>query len=265
MSAKLSARDRLFVALDVASVDRARVLVTALGDTVSCYKIGLELLFGGGLEFAQGLKAAGKTVFLDMKLLDIANTVEKAAANIASLGLDYLTIHGTDSKTLDAAVRGRGESRLKLLAVTVLTNLEKPDLEQQGIRDMAPADLVAHRARLARAARHRRHRRVGTGGSTDPGRGRPRRADRDAWAFGWRAVAAGDQARVMTPGKTIAAGADLLVVGRPITEADDPRAAAAAFICRDRESGGQPLESPEFTALVAPADHENLHAGEDAR
>lgn len=229
MSTKLTARDRLFVALDVPSVDRARVLVTALGDTVSCYKVGLELLFGGGLEFAQGLKAAGKTVFLDMKLLDIANTVEKAAANIASLGLDYLTIHGTDSKTLDAAVRGRGTSRLKLLAVTVLTNLEKPDLEQQGIRDMAPADLVAHRARLARAA--------GIDGIVASGH--EAALIRAEVGPGVQIVtpgirlaggAAGDQARVMTPGRAIATGADLLVVGRPITEADDPRATAAAFI-----------------------------------
>ena len=229
MSTKLTARDRLFVALDVPSVDRARVLVTALGDTVSCYKVGLELLFGGGLEFAQGLKAAGKTVFLDMKLLDIANTVEKAAANIASLGLDYLTIHGTDSKTLDAAVRGRGTSRLKLLAVTVLTNLEKPDLEQQGIRDMAPADLVAHRARLAHAA--------GIDGIVASGH--EAALIRAEVGPGVQIVtpgirlaggAAGDQARVMTPGRAIATGADLLVVGRPITEADDPRATAAAFI-----------------------------------
>jgi orotidine-5'-phosphate decarboxylase len=229
MSAQLSARDRLFVALDVASVDRARVLVTALGDTVSCYKVGLELLFGGGLEFAQGLKAAGKTVFLDMKLLDIANTVEKAAANIASLGLDYLTIHGTDSKTLEAAARGRGASRLKLLAVTVLTNLEKPDLEQQGIRDMAPADLVAHRARLARAARidgivASGHEAALIRSEVGPGVLIVTPGIRLAGGV------AGDQARVMTPGKAIAAGADLLVVGRPITEADDPRAAAAAFI-----------------------------------
>jgi orotidine-5'-phosphate decarboxylase len=229
MSGKLTARDRLFVALDVANVDRARQLVTELGDTVSSYKVGLELLFGGGLEFAQGLKAAGKTVFLDMKLLDIANTVEKAAANIAKLELDYLTIHGVDTKTLDAAVRGRGNSRLKLLAVTVLTSLEKPDLEQQGIRDMTPADLVAHRARLARAA--------GIDGIVASGQEASlirAQVGPDVLIVtpGIRLAGgvAGDQARVMTPGKAIAAGADLLVVGRPITEAADPRAAASAFI-----------------------------------
>jgi orotidine-5'-phosphate decarboxylase len=229
MSQKLAARDRLFVALDVASVDRARVLVTELGDTVSCYKVGLELLFGGGLEFAQGLKAAGKTVFLDMKLLDIENTVAKAAANIASLGLDYLTIHGTDTKTVAAAVRGRGASKLKLLAVTVLTNLEQADIEQQGIKGMAPADLVVHRARLAEAA--------GVDGIVASGHEAALiRAEVGPDVLivtpGIRLAggAAGDQARVMTPGKAIAAGADCLVVGRPITEAADPRAAAEAFV-----------------------------------
>lgn len=229
MSHELAARERVFVALDVASVDRARQLVTELGDTVSCYKIGLELLFGGGLEFAQGLKAAGKTVFLDMKLLDIANTVEKAAANIASLGLDYLTIHGTDAKTLDAAVRGRGSSKLKLLAVTVLTSLEQADLEQQGIKGMAPADLVVHRARLAKAS--------GVDGIVASGQEATLiRAEVGPDVLivtpGIRLAggAAGDQARVMTPGKAIAAGADCLVVGRPITEAADPRAVATAFI-----------------------------------
>jgi orotidine-5'-phosphate decarboxylase len=229
MSRQLAARDRLFVALDVASVDRARQLVTELGDTVSCYKVGLELLFGGGLDFAQGLKAAGKTVFLDMKLLDIANTVEKAAANIASLGLDYLTIHGTDTKTVAAAVRGRGPSKLKLLAVTVLTSLEQADLEEQGIKGMSPADLVVHRARLATAA--------GVNGIVASAQ----EATMIRAAVGPDVLivtpgirlaggVAGDQVRVMTPGKAIAAGADCLVVGRPITEAADPRAAAEAFI-----------------------------------
>jgi orotidine-5'-phosphate decarboxylase len=229
MKKNLAAHERLFVALDVATVDRARVLVSELGDTVSCYKVGLELLFGGGLEFAQGLKATGKTVFLDMKLRDIENTVQKAAANIAGLGLDYLTIHGMDSKTVAAAVRGRGTSKLKLLAVTVLTNLERADLEQQGIKGMAAADLVVHRARLAKAA--------GVDGIVASGHEATLiRAEVGPDVLivtpGIRLAGgeAGDQTRVMTPGKAIAAGADCLVVGRPITEAADPRAAAAAFL-----------------------------------
>jgi len=226
---KIDARDRLFVALDMPTVDGARRLVETLGDTVSCYKVGLELLFGGGLEFAQGLSAAGRTVFLDMKLLDIANTVEKAARNVARLGLDYLTVHGTDAKTLEAAVKGRGPSPLKLLAVTVLTNLDQADLLQQGVNAMSPADLVVHRARLARNA--------GFDGVIASGHEAAlvRRAVGDNFLIvtpGIRPAggAACDQARVMTPAAAVAAGATHLVVGRPITEAGDPVAAAAQII-----------------------------------
>jgi orotidine-5'-phosphate decarboxylase len=225
------ALSRMFVALDVPDVARARRLVEAIGDNAACYKVGLELLFGGGLEFAHGLKAAGRKVFLDMKLLDIANTVEKAAANIAGLGLDYLTVHGHDRKTLDAAVKGRGSSSLRLLAVTVLTSLDRSDLAEQGITGQGPAELVVHRARLAKAA--------GFDGVIASGQ---EAADvRAAVGEGFLIVtpgirlpggAAGDQARVMTPEKAIAAGATHLVVGRPITEAADPAAAAREFTRR---------------------------------
>lgn len=218
-------RDRLFVALDVPTVDDARKLVTRLGDTIDCYKVGLELLFGGGLEFAQGLKAAGRTVFLDFKLLDIGNTVEKAAANIARLGFDYLTVHGVDTKTLAAAVKGRGTSKLKLLAVTVLTSVDAADLEQQGIRGMSPANLVAHRAMLAQ--------RAGFDGVIASGQEAAlvrQAVDREFLVVtpGIRPAGAaeGDQARVMTPAAAIAAGASHLVIGRPITQAPDPKAAA---------------------------------------
>lgn len=229
------ARDRLFVALDVVNVDMARRLVEALGPRVSSYKIGLELLFGGGLEFALGLKAAGRQVFLDMKLLDIGNTVEKAAANIASMGLDYLTVHGTDRKTLDAAVKGRGNGRLKLLAVTVLTSLDQADLAEQGITGMGPADLVVHRAKLAEAA----------GFDGVIASGQEATIIRQAVKPGFLIVTpgirlpggeAGDQARVMTPEKAIAAGATHLVVGRPITAAADPAAAADEFVRRIRDA-----------------------------
>lgn len=222
-------RDRLFVALDVPTVDDARKLVARLGDTVDCYKVGLELLFGGGLEFAQGLKAAGRTVFLDFKLLDIGNTVEKAAANIARLGFDYLTVHGVDTKTLAAAVKGRGTSKLKLLAVTVLTSVDAADLEQQGIKGMSPADLVAHRARLAQQA--------GFDGVIASGQEAAlirQVVGRDFLIVtpGIRPAGAaeGDQARVMTPAAAIAAGASHLVIGRPITQAPDPKAAAAGIL-----------------------------------
>lgn len=223
------ARSRVFVALDVPDVGRARELVTQLGDAAQCYKVGLELLFGGGIEFAQGLKAAGKTVFLDMKLLDIPNTVEKAAANIAGLGLDYLTVHGTDRKTLDAAVKGRGKSRLKLLAVTVLTSLDAADLAEQGIKGLEPAELVVRRALLAKAA--------GFEGVIASGQeaARVRAAVGPDFLIvtpGIRLAEGpdGDQARVMTPARAIAAGASHLVVGRPITGAGDPAAAARQFI-----------------------------------
>jgi orotidine-5'-phosphate decarboxylase len=222
------ARSRLFVALDLPDVTRARAIVEGLGESVQCYKVGLELLFGGGLEFAQGLKAAGKTVFLDMKLLDIPNTVEKAAANIVMLGLDYLTVHCHDRKTMDAVVKGRGASPLKLLGVTVLTSLDSADLDQQGVRGMSPADLVVHRARIAKAS--------GLDGVVASGQ--EAAAVRAAVGPDFLIVTPGirlqdgpdgDQSRVMTPGKAIAAGASHLVVGRPITEAANPRDAATRF------------------------------------
>ncbi|MEZ5817027.1 MAG: orotidine-5'-phosphate decarboxylase [Hyphomicrobiaceae bacterium] len=231
MSDLLDARQRLFVALDVADVNRARQLVEALGDSVAAYKVGLELLFGGGLEFAQGLKAAGRSVFLDMKLLDIANTVEKAAANIAALGLDYLTVHATDRKTLDAAVKGRGSAKLKLLGVTVLTSLTKEDLEEQGVKGASPAELVVHRARLARDA----------GFDGVIASGQEAALVRAAIPKDFLIVTpgirlpggeAGDQARVMTPEAAIGAGATHLVVGRPITAAADARSVAQEIVRR---------------------------------
>jgi orotidine-5'-phosphate decarboxylase len=223
------ATSRLFVALDMPTVSEARALVAALGDTVTAYKLGLELLFGGGLDLARELKASGSDVFLDMKLLDIGATVDKAAANIARLNLDYLTVHGTDRKTLDAAVKGRGASKLKLLAVTVLTNLDAADLAQQGITGKSPAELVLHRARMAQDAGfdgciasglEAANIRAVVGPDfliVTPGI-RPAGAKTD------------DQARVTTPLQAIQSGATHLVVGRPITEAADPRAAARNII-----------------------------------
>jgi orotidine-5'-phosphate decarboxylase len=222
-------RSRLFVALDMPTVPEARTLVAALGDTVSAYKIGLELLFGGGLDLARELKASGREVFLDMKLLDIGATVEKAAANIARLNLNYLTVHGTDRKTLDAAVKGRGQSNLKLLAVTVLTNLDAADLAQQGITGKSPAELALHRALMAKDAgfdgciasgQEAANIRAAVGPDfliVTPGI-RPAGAKTD------------DQARVTTPLQAIQSGATHLVVGRPITAASDPRSAASNIV-----------------------------------
>ena len=223
-----TARDRLIVALDVPTVAEAARLVSTLGDSVTTYKVGLELLFAGGLNFATELKRLGKNVFLDVKLLDIGNTVEAAVANIAEFGVTFLTVHGTDLKTLRAAVAGRSPKGPKILAVAVLTNLTADDLKQQG-STMAPADLVLHRARLAHEA--------GCDGVIASGQEAQRIRDMIGPKFlivtpGIR-LAGGttdDQERVMTPDRAITAGADYIVVGRPITRADDPKAAAETFV-----------------------------------
>lgn len=222
-----SARDRLIVALDMPAIEEAARLVAKLDTDVTFYKVGLELLFAGGLDFARSLKLHGKQVFLDMKLLDIGNTVERAVANAAELGLTFLTVHGHDLKTLRAAVAGRGASHMKLLAVTVLTNLNEADLAQQG-SSMSPAELVLHRARLAHEA----------GFDGVIASGQEAAAIRAATGPDFLIVTPGirlpgattdDQERVMTPENAIGAGANHIVVGRPITQADDPVQAALTF------------------------------------
>lgn len=224
----IAPKDKLIVALDLPTPDQARSLVENLGDHVTFYKIGLELLFNGGLDLARQLKANGKNIFLDMKLLDIANTVERAVSNIAELDLDFLTVHGHDLKTLNAAVAGRPAATPKLLAVTVLTNLNEEDLRQQGCQ-MTPADLVIHRAKLAKQSSFDGV--IASGHEA----ARIRAAVGDDFLIitpGIRLAGANtdDQERVMTPQRAIAAGADYLVVGRPITQADDPAAAAQMFM-----------------------------------
>lgn len=219
--------DRIIVALDVPGPDEARALIGVLGDSVGVYKIGLELLFAGGLDLARDLAAEGKAVFLDAKLLDIETTVERAVANVARLGVRFLTVHASDPKTAAAAVEGRGVSELKLLGVTVLTNLTDADLAGQGI-GLTTSDLVLRRAQIAKEA--------GFDGVIASGR----EAARLRTGFGARLMivtpgirlagaATQDQARVTTPKDAVQAGADYLVVGRPITRAPDPRAAARAI------------------------------------
>jgi orotidine-5'-phosphate decarboxylase len=221
-------RDKLIVALDTPSSDVARQLVKTLGPLVSFYKVGLELLFSGGLDLARDLKRDGKRVFLDMKLLDIGNTVERAVASAATLGLDFLTVHGHDTKTLKAAVKGRGTSSLKLLAVTVLTSLDANDLGEQGT-SIAPADLVLKRAKLAQDA----------GFDGVIASGQEARKVRAATGPNFLIVTpgirlpggeAGDQTRITTPEDALRAGANHLVVGRPINSAADPKAAAEQFL-----------------------------------
>src|SRR6185503_11190810 len=144
-------RDRIIVALDVPSVDDAMRLVSKLKGSVGVYKIGLELLFNGGFQLARELADKGLNVFIDAKLLDIEATVERATATIAKSGAQFLTVHALDAKTLDAAVRGRADTKLKLLGVTVLTNLERDDLKEQGT-DRDPQELAVYRAMLAQEA-----------------------------------------------------------------------------------------------------------------
>ncbi|MFO1172465.1 MAG: orotidine-5'-phosphate decarboxylase [Hyphomicrobiaceae bacterium] len=233
---RLTPQDRLILALDVPTIEAARALVRQTETAISFFKIGHELLFGGGLELAQELKRQGSQVFLDMKLLDISNTVEKGTANVARLGVDLLTVHGHDRKTLDAAVKGRGSSPLKLLSVTVMTHLTAADLTEQGIAE-SPADLVVRRALMAQDA--------GFDGVIASGEEAAR--IRAATGSGFEIVtpgirpageAKGDQARVMTPSAAIAAGATRLVVGRPITAATDPLAAAKAILAEIESVSG---------------------------
>ena len=221
-------RDRLIVALDVPSVEDARALVETLGDSVGVYKIGLELLFSGGFALAQELAGHGHSVFVDAKLLDIEATVERTTAAIARTGVAFLTVHALDKKTLQAAVRGRGNSPLKLLGVTVLTNLSGADLVQQSI-DHPLQEVVLHRAKLAKEA----------GFDGVIASGHEAASIRKASGPDFLIVTPGvrpqgapaqDQARAVTPLKAIEAGADYLVVGRPITRAPDPRAAAEAIV-----------------------------------
>ncbi len=221
-------RDKLIVALDLPSYDEARALVDCLGETVSFYKIGLELLFSEGLTLAQELKTDGKKVFLDLKFLDIGNTVEHAVAAAARLGVDFITVHGHDTKTLTAAVRGREGSKLKLLAVTVLTNLDQSDLDEQGIA-ATPSGLVIGRARMAENA--------GFDGVIASGQEAAAVRAETGPNFlivtpGIRLPGAdvGDQSRVMTPEDALRFGANHIVVGRPINAAKDPKAPAEAFL-----------------------------------
>ena len=219
---------RLIVALDVPNVEEAKALIEALGDSVGVYKIGLELLFSGGFELARELASQGRSVFIDAKLLDIEVTVERATAAIARTGAGFLTVHALDAKTLDAAVRGRAGSKLRLLGVTVLTNLDRDDLKEQGV-DRSPKELAVYRAMLAQEA--------GLDGVVASGE--EAAALRQALGPGVLIVTPGirpkgaeshDQTRSITPAEAVAAGADYIVVGRPITRAPDPRAAALAIV-----------------------------------
>lgn len=221
-------KNQLIVALDVPSVKEAESIVSELGDSVVFYKIGHQLGFAGGLSFAADLIRDGKNIFLDMKLLDIDNTVAKGVESIAKMGVSMLTIHAYP-KAMRAAVEAAKGTDLTLLGVTVLTSMDGDDLLEAGYALSDPAELVKIRAKQAADA--------GMGGVVcsaqeaaivreiigpdmaivTPGI-RPKGAD------------LGDQKRVMTPSQAIEAGASHLVVGRPIVTASDKRAAAVNII-----------------------------------
>jgi orotidine-5'-phosphate decarboxylase len=219
-------RDRLIVALDVPSVNAAEAIVTRLGDTVSFYKIGYQLAFAGGLDYAPKLVQAGKRVFLDLKLHDIGNTVAAGVKSVARLGASFLTVHAFP-QVMHAAVEAR-ENGLRILGVTVLTSLSDADLAKAGYAATV-RELALLRAEQACE--------IGVDGLVCS----PEEVSVLRDAVGNRLVLVcpgirptgadvGDQKRVATPAAAIGAGADYLVVGRPIIAASDPKAAAAAII-----------------------------------
>ena len=222
-----SPRDRLIVALDLADTAAAQAMVEQLGDAVTFYKIGLELTYGGGLALAKDLVAQGKQVFLDLKLHDIPNTVARATEQVAQIGATFLTVHAFP-QTMKAAAGALGTSPMKLLAVTVMTSYDDADLAEAGYGS-GVKDLVARRARQAQAS--------GVHGlilSAEEVTAMRALLGPDMLLVtpGIRPTGAAlaDQKRVMTPAEAIHAGSDYLVVGRPVTQAADPKAAAAAIV-----------------------------------
>ncbi len=222
----IAPRDRLIVALDLPSVTKAEAMIARLGDSVTFYKIGYQLAFAGGLPLVRQLAGAGKKVFVDLKLHDIGNTVARGVESVAALGATFLTVHAYP-QTMKAAVEARAGSELKILAVTVLTSYDDGDLHAAGY-SLGVSDLVEARAQQAQV--------LGVDGLVCS----PEEAAalRKVVGHQMRLVTpgirpagstAGDQKRVMTPSRAISAGADYLVVGRPVMEAADPKAAAEAI------------------------------------
>ena len=223
------ADDRLIVALDVPNALDGLKLAETLGDAVSFYKIGLGMLTTGGLALANELKADhGKRIYLDKKLFDIPNTIEAATRGLAQVDLDFLTVQG-DPHVVSAAKEGAGD-KMKILAVTVLTSLDRADLDNILIQQGEVADIVLQRAERALAG-------GADGVIASPHeaaaiRTLPQSTGKLIVTPGVRPAGAdhGDQKRVMTPADAVAAGADHIVVGRPVNAATDPRAAAQAIL-----------------------------------
>ena len=222
----IASRDRLIVALDLPGVEPAEAMIARLGDSVTFYKIGYQLAYAGGLSLVRRLTDNDKKVFVDLKLHDIGNTVARGVESLVALGATFLTVHAYP-QTMKAAVEARGGSGLKILAVTVLTSYDDADLHAAGYR-LGVTDLVEARARQAKL--------LGIDGLVCS----PEEAAALRKIVGHQmslvtpgirpaGSATGDQKRIMTPARAIAAGADYLVVGRPVIEAADPKAAAEAI------------------------------------
>ena len=234
MTHDIAARDRLIVALDLSSVEAAEALIAKLGDSVSFYKIGYQLAYAGGLPLVAKLAERGKKVFIDLKLHDIGNTVASGVRSVAKMGATFLTVHAYP-QTMQAAVEARGD-HLKILAVTVLTSYDDDDLHSAGYR-LDVSDLVEARALQAEA--------LGVDGivcsaeEAEAVRGIVG-AQMSLVTPGIRPAGAnvGDQKRIMTPTRAINAGADYLVVGRPIVEASDPKAAAESIAAEIKQALG---------------------------
>lgn len=222
--------DRLIVALDVPNAMAGLDLVASLGEAVSFYKIGLGMLTGGGLALANELKQEhGKRIFLDMKLFDISATIESAVRGLAGYNLDFLTVHG-DPHVVRAAKEGAAGSGLKIFGVTILTSLDRDDLDDCLIKSGDIKDITLERAALALEA-------GADGVISSPWeaadiRALPEARDKLIVTPGVRPAGAdaGDQKRIATPASAISAGADHIVVGRPVHRAADPKAAAEAIL-----------------------------------
>ena len=224
--AEIAPKDRLIVALDLPSVDAAEAMIARLGDSVTFYKIGYQLAYAGGLPLIGKLADKGKKVFADLKMHDIGNTVTRGVESVAKLGATFVTVHAYP-QTMKGAVEGRGSASLKILAVTVLTSYNDDDLHAAGYR-LSVSELVEARAQQAQV--------LGVDGlvSSPEEVGALRKIVGHQMSLvtpGIRPAgsASGDQKRIMTPGRAIAAGADYLVVGRPVVEAADPKAIAEAI------------------------------------
>ena len=234
-ASEIAPRDRLIVALDLPGIAAAEAMVARLGDSVTFYKIGYQLAYAGGLPLVRQLADKGKKVFIDLKLHDIGNTVARGVESIAKLGATFLTVHAYP-QTMKAAVEAGAGSGLKILAVTVLTSYDDGDLHAAGFR-LGVSDLVEARAQQAQV--------LGIDGLVCS----PEEAAHLRKVVGHQmnlvtpgirpaGATAGDQKRIMTPARAIAAGADYLVVGRPVLEAADPGQAAEAIQAEIKQALG---------------------------